>query len=441
MVQNLPGFRDFYPKECIIRNALFSAMRSCALRFGFEEYDAPVLEPIELFAEKSGEEIAEQLFHFKDRGGRLVALRPEMTPSLVRMVGAQMNSLRKPIKWFSIAEQFRYERPQKGRLRSFYQFNADIFGEESPAADAEIIALGIHILNTLGLSPCDFHVRLSDRKLWVLFLEAQGISSALLPPVLEIIDKFDREKPESLLPKLGALSKNIPWENVLKNIRHFRSLPDIDAFLDFTQSQIILTTSQPALKERLHEISQLLSRLRHMGYGDYVTIDLRIVRGLAYYTGIVFEFFERQGDMRAIAGGGRYDDLVKKLGYSPAPAVGLAIGDVTLQILLDKKNLLPKISPIIAITLLFDSPQEESHALRDATQLRQRGYSVTYGISSRSIAKQLKKTQETTWIAFYSGGNILLRRSEPREEHQLHSEELLTFFPPLKQPIAFSSTA
>ncbi|MDR2419876.1 MAG: histidine--tRNA ligase [Puniceicoccales bacterium] len=434
MIQNLPGFRDFYPEECALRHTLFETMRNCAQHFGFEEYDAPILEPLELFTEKSGDEIVDQLFSFTDKGGRAVALRPEMTPSLVRMVGAKIHSLPKPIKWFSIAEQFRYERPQKGRLRSFYQFNADILSEISIAADAEVIALGIHILTTLGLTAEDFHVRLSDRKLWALFLETQGIPTSLLQPTLAIIDKFDRERPEQFLSPLRSLSADISWESVLENIEHFRSLKRIDALWEFSSSQRPLAGSVSALEQRLQDMACLLSRLHHMGYGDVVTLDLRIVRGLAYYTGFVFEFFERQGDMRAIAGGGRYDNLFQKFGYPDTPAVGLAIGDVTLQMLLEKKALRPQISSCVDIILCFDSPATECLAIKDASQLRQRGYAVTYSISPiRPISKQLKliKPQETTWIVLYDGEKVLIRRLEPREEHRLHAEEVLNFFPPI----------
>jgi histidyl-tRNA synthetase len=436
MIQNLPGFRDFYPEECKWRYALFETMRTCAHHFGFEEYDAPILEPLELFTEKSGEEIVNQLFNFEDRGGRSVALRPEMTPSLVRMAGAKIHSLPKPIKWFSIAEQFRYERPQKGRLRSFYQFNADILGETSLAADAEVIALGIHVLTTLGLMAEDFHVRLSDRRLWALFLETQGISASLSQAVLGIIDKLGRGKSEQVLPQLKALSENIQWEMVWPKLQHFQSLKSIDALLAFIQSEITQIERQSALLLRAQEAQQLLSRLGHMGYGDCISLDLSIVRGLAYYTGFVFEFFERQSDMRAIAGGGRYDDLFQKFSYPSTPAVGLAIGDVTLQMLLEKKALRPKISSSVDITLCFDSPETECLALRDASRLRQRGYAVIYGISPKKpISKQLKllKPQETTWVVIYDGEKVLIRRLEPREEHQLHVEKLLNFFPPISK--------
>ena len=180
--ESLPGFRDFYPETCAHRNYIFDHWRKVAQAFNFLEYDAPVLEPLELYIEKSGEEIVGQLFNFEDRGGRTVALRPEMTPSLARLVGAKGNSLKRPIKWFNIGENYRYERPQKGRLRAFYQFNADIFGESGPAADAELISMLTQLLQSLGLNSSDFKLRLSDRDLWLLILAAEGLdesSSAL----------------------------------------------------------------------------------------------------------------------------------------------------------------------------------------------------------------------------------------------------------------------
>ena len=185
--QSLPGFREFYPEDCAARNGLFNAWRGAARRHGFAEYDAPVLEPLELFTEKSGEEIRTQLFEFEDKGGRKVALRPEMTPSLARLVAAQAGSLRKPVKWFSIGECFRYEKPQKGRLRSFYQFNADILGEAGPGADAECIALLVESLKACGLDEGEFEIRISDRKLWFLYLASKGLSEEQAIAALAII--------------------------------------------------------------------------------------------------------------------------------------------------------------------------------------------------------------------------------------------------------------
>jgi histidyl-tRNA synthetase len=418
MFQHLKGFRDFYPEDCAVRNRLFFIMWQCARSFNFTEYDAPILEPLELFTKKSGEEIANQLFNFEDRGGRSVALRPEVTPSLIRMVGAKIHSLPKPIQWYSIGECFRYERPQKGRLRSFYQFNADILGEESPNADAEVIALGIHILQSLRLGPEDFHVRLSDRQLWTLFLKSQGIAESDLEDALKCIDQSEKKGTDALQESLSQLpsvqSKQIPLGKLLMNIGEFKALSTTNAISKFFDRQPFdRSEDRCVLQQRLASMEQLLFRLQTMGYGDYITLDLSIVRGLAYYTGFVFEFFEREGRMRALAGGGRYDDLATKLGCSKTniPAVGLAMGDVTLRQLLEDKGKLSDAQAYIYpwradIALLFDSPKAKAWALEDATQLRQKGYVVTYNLSEKQmpITKQLEqiKAQNTAhYIGIY----------------------------------------
>ena len=200
MFETLPGFRDFPPQACAQRNHLFRVFRNLARAFDFREYDAPVLEPLDLYIEKAGPEISSQLFHFQDKGDREVALSPELTPTLARMIAARANALPKPIKWYNIGEHFRYERPQKGRGRSFYQFNADLLGESSLGADAELIALLCEIMQTLGLGENHFVVRLSDRQTWLLFLDQMGINQQDRAAVLDAIDKSERRKPEQTKP-------------------------------------------------------------------------------------------------------------------------------------------------------------------------------------------------------------------------------------------------
>lgn len=330
---SLPGFRDFYPEFCFHRNHIFEHWRNVARTFNFLEYDAPVLEPLELYIEKSGEEIVSQLFNFKDRGGRSVALRPEMTPSLARLIGAKGNSLKRPIKWFNIGENYRYERPQKGRLRAFYQFNADIFGEEGPAADAELISLLTQLLQSFGLNSNDFKLRLSDRDLWLLILAAEGLDEASSATVLAIIDKLDRRERRKTVDKLTIIMGDSAEgfltriEQVIK-IRVFEELRTY--ILDMPLEGALLKKA----RERIDDWEQLLRLIESAGAGEFIQIDLGIVRGLAYYTGFVFEAFEVSGEGRALAGGGRYDSLVKKLGGPDIPAVGFAMGDVTVANLL-----------------------------------------------------------------------------------------------------------
>jgi histidyl-tRNA synthetase len=390
VLQTLPGFREFYPADCALRNFIFEHFRQSAAAFGFEEYDAPILEPMELFTAKSGEEIAGQLFNFEDRGGRHVALRPEMTPSLARMVGTRANAMRRPIKWFNISEAFRYERPQKGRLRSFYQLNADLLGDSSWEADGEVIALAIQSLRNFGLERDDFHLRLSDRKLWTLFLKSCGIGEDTILPILEIIDKIERESSEEIIKKfkkvIGANAEKL-LSSILA-LRDIHSLDQLEKFLKKFQA------IDPATEERMEEISKLVGRIDTFGLSDFMTIDFGIVRGLAYYTGFVFEIFERAGQSRALAGGGRYDDLIKKLGYVDLPAVGFAIGDVTLGNLLKEKGLAAELGKKIDCFFVY-SEETKSIAMRWAMNLRAEKMRVEFCLRPMNFAKQLKSAVQT----------------------------------------------
>ena len=390
MSEHLPGFRDFYPDDLARRNHLFAILREVAGRFDFREFDAPVLEPLDLYLEKSGEEIATQLFHFTDQGGREVALRPELTPSLARLVADKAESLKKPIKWFHLGEHFRYERPQKGRLRSFFQFNADLIGEASPSADAELIALLVSLLEECGLHSEIFQVRLSDRITWSLFLEDRKVPQEKRSDLLDVIDKSSRRDPEATLEALETL---LPGEG--------------KAFLDAVDELKSIDTLE-GITERLHSFSQseedeaarraedwkvLINRLESLGCIDAITIDLGIVRGLAYYTGFVYEAFETSGESRALAGGGRYDHLISKLsgGSSDLPASGFAVGDVTLADCLEANGLLPEIDVGPDLYLIAGGQDERVVALQDSSRLRKAGYAVTYPLREQGFGKQFRE--------------------------------------------------
>lgn len=388
--QTLAGFRDFYPADCSIRNFIFQKFRETAKIFGFEEYDAPILETTELFTTKSGEEIITQLFNFVDKGGRSVAMRPEMTPSLARMVGSHANAMKRPIKWFNIGEAFRYERPQKGRLRSFYQFNIDLFGEKSISADAEIIALAVITLKNCGLTHHDFHIRLSDRKIWALSVQMCGVPENNIHNVLSIIDKMERSKEEDTISQLNTIP-SINGQDLFQKITQIKSIHSLDDLETIIEQ---LSVQKSDIISRLSDFRQLMDKLSMMGISDYITIDFNIVRGLAYYTGFVFEAFERTGKSRALAGGGRYDDLVKKLGYNDLPAVGFAIGDVTLGNLLREKGLLPDITKKINVYVVFSQTTERT-AMSIISQLRSRGHSVEYSLKEQSFSKQLSQASQS----------------------------------------------
>lgn len=389
MFQPLPGFRDFYPQDCAIRNHLFRQWRTVAIRHGFSEFDAPVLEPLELFTAKSGPEIVSQLFNFEDKGGRAVTLRPELTPSLARMAGVKAGSLKRPVKWFSIGENFRYEKQQKGRLRSFYQFNADILGETSWSADAEVIALLIATLQQLGLDASLFTIRLSDRDLWLNLLGGLGLSAEQSGKALGIIDKLERMERDAILTQL-ANDVGIPDpEHFLSAIDTFRKLASIDAIDDWFRS-IKVDASQ-----RLGDWSNLLNRLGALGLSEFIQIDLTIVRGLAYYTGFVFEAFQTVGRGRAIAGGGRYDDLIAKLGYQHMPAVGFGMGDVVLRDLLAETSRLPNLIEKPDVYCVAGDEDSLNSMLNLVTTMRSLGLCVDYPLKINSFSKQLKAANQS----------------------------------------------
>jgi histidyl-tRNA synthetase len=425
--QPLLGFRDFYPDDQRVLNYMFNAVRKTALAFGFEEYSSPVLESMELLAAKSGSEIVDQLFSFVDKGGRHVALRPEMTPAVTRMVGQRVNAMKKPIKWFNIAENFRYERPQRGRLRSFFQFNIDIFGESSYQADAEIILLTIAIMQNFGLH--DFVARLSDRNLWSLFLLAIGVKEGDIGNVLCAVDKIERDGEEKTSSILRQICPHV--DSLFDLIVEFKSMRSIGALVEFFKAHDLHEFS--GVSERIGDLSALIGALADMGVSEYVSIDFGIVRGLAYYTGFVFEFFDSDLSSRALAGGGRYDSLAEKLGYCSIPAVGLAIGDVTLCDLLRKKNLLPKLEKVTDCFVVFDETSR-GHALKLANGLRRRGFSAEYALHNIPFGKQFKlATQSGAKFAIMYGenehmGNVVkIKNLLSGDEHTVAEENIGEF--------------
>jgi histidyl-tRNA synthetase len=391
----LPGFREFYPEDLGLRTFIFRHWRQAAGVYGFSEYDAPVLEPLDLFTRKSGPEIEQQLFNFTDKGGREVSLRPEMTPRVACMVGAKAASLRKPIKWFNIGEHFRYERAQRGRLRSFFQFNADIFGEPGAEAELELIPLLIQLLSAFGLTSEDFYVRLSDRTLWVHYLEAQGVPADLVPQVLGVIDKLERDTDEGATAKLDAVLPGRGAE-LLAQVRQLasrRSIAEVEALIGMKPDGGTVSIS-PALQARMEEWRKLLGGLDAMGLTSFIEVDLGVVRGLAYYTGFVFEAFDRKGVFRAIAGGGRYDHLVEKLGGPSMPAAGFAIGDVVLAELLKDRALVPNFISAPDVFVVMGGAAERTSALGDVFALRQAGFKVEYSLRDIAFGKQFKAADQ-----------------------------------------------
>ena len=360
----------------------------------------PPLEPLDIFTAKSGEEIVSQLYNFTDKGDRAVALRPEMTPTVARMVAARERHYKKPIKWYSIPQLFRYERQQKGRLREHFQFNADIFGENHPAADAELIAMLTDILRSFNLSADDFVVRISSRNAWQQFFSSQGGDEANAYEFYQAVDKIERTAPEDSAKKFDSLGFT------LEKVRNF-----IDA-------------SEPT-----GELQEVLGNLKARGLGDFVKIDYNVIRGLAYYTGVVYEAFDRHGKFRAIAGGGRYDQLVNLVsgGKNDMPAAGFAMGDVVLAELLKERGLLPEYDPFLDVYVMMEDEALRKSTLRLVQQIRDFGLHVEYPLMAAKPDKQFKRALELGarfTVRLTGEETALLKNLESREETTLPVAEV-----------------
>ena len=370
-MQSLPGFRDFLPDQCAARNYIFARWREIARRYGFVEWEGPPLEATELYKKKSGPEIVEQLFNFTDKGEREVALRPELTPTLARVVAAHEREFKKPLKWFSIGQFFRYEKQQRGRLREHFQLNCDIIGEADLAADIELVALCIDVLRAFGFDEKDFVIRISDREFWTDFFRDNHVPAERWDDLLQTIDKSAREPREKTAEKLGELAD--PVFGALKS------------------------------GGKSGKLDQVLDGLRARGVADFVAIDVGIVRGLAYYTGIVFEAFDRAGKFRAIAGGGRYDNLIAQLsdGAVSMPALGFAMGDVVLGELIDEvppaREAMQKLIASerkIDIYIVIAKEERRADALAQIQQLRECGYRVDYPLAATKVARQFQAAED-----------------------------------------------
>jgi histidyl-tRNA synthetase len=364
----LPGFRDLFPEDFARRNYLVGTWRETARRYGFVEFEGPTLESAELYRKKnSGGEILGQLYEFTDKGERSVALRPEVTPTLARMIAARHRDFPKPLRWFNVGTCFRYERQQRGRLREFLQFNCDLVGDSTQAADAEVIALLIDLLRSFGLGNRDFAIRLSDRSAWHDFMTLHGVEKERAAEFLTIVDRMEKmppEKTEELLAPFGVS---------LGTLRDFMARAEIPV------------------------LAPLLADLEARGLRDYVRPDLGVVRGLAYYTGVVFEAFALHGGLRAIAGGGRYDRLLADLsdGSADLPAVGFGVGDAVLLELLNEcpgakaqEEAFIKADAPIQIYLVIADESHRSSALALAQQLRTGGWRVGFPLGAEKVGKQ-----------------------------------------------------
>ncbi len=407
-MERLPGFRDFFPEplpkgeawSADVREYIFDRWKMVARRYAFQAYDGPPLEPLELYKAKSGEEIVGQLYNFTDKGKREVSMRPEMTPTVARMVAARERHYKKPIKWYSAPQLFRYERQQKGRLREHFQFNADIFGEDDPASDAELIALLIDVLRSFELSAEDFVIRLSSRNAWQDFFTKNCNDPSLAHQFYQTVDKIERTSPEESDQKFKLLG--------------FR-LEQVRDFID---------SGKPS-----EELQIVLDNLSARGLNDYVKIDYNVIRGLAYYTGVVYEAFDRQGKFRAIAGGGRYDQLVNLVsgGKNDLPAAGFAMGDVVLTELLKDRKLLPEFNQFIDAYVLIEDEALRNDSLRLVQQIRDLGLNAEYSMAAQKSDKQFKKAMELGalfTVRLVASDQAVVKNLKSREETSMPLEQV-----------------
>jgi histidyl-tRNA synthetase len=405
-MQPLPGFRDFLPHDCAVRNYIFSTWREVSRRYGFVEWDGPVLEPTDLYRKKSGNEIVGQLFNFTDKGDREVAMRPELTPTLARVVATHEREFKKPLKWFSIPQCFRYEKQQRGRLREHFQYNCDIIGEASVEADVELIAVCIDLLRAFGFTADDVVVRISDREFWVDFLRSHDVPEERWQQTLEVIDRSEREPREKTAERLGDLAS-----------------PVFEIFDHGGESE---------------KLNALVAGLEQRSLVEFAKIDLRIVRGLAYYTGVVFEAFDRAGKLRAIAGGGRYDNLIGQLSDNAVslPALGFAMGDVVLgDLVRDRPAARQKMEAALQreqqldVYVVVAKEERRDDALRHVQKLRHAGRRVDYPLVAAKVGRQFQTAEQlgARFAVLYGDEwpQVKVKDLRTREEQLVAQEDLL----------------
>ena len=382
-IQSVKGTRDFYPSEMSVRNFIVDGWKSVSLRNGFEEYDGPIFEYLKMYQVKSGDEIAEQLFNFTDRGGRSLAIRPEITPTLARMVNQRINSLPRPIKWFSVPRLCRAERPQKGRLREFFQWNIDVIGADNVVADAEVIFCGLDYLQEVGLSSDDIVAKVSSRKMLAAVLEVIGVASDELDGLYALLDKRSKLPAETFE---AMMAEKIADKQLLQNVLALMAVESIDQIAE-------MFTLDDKAKDALDELRRLFDILETMGVGEFCRFDISVVRGLAYYTGVVFEIYDKASQLRAIGGGGRYDNLLRDFGGPAVTATGFGMGDCVLEILLREKGLIDGTlsGQSLDYFVIFAGEEFQQKAIEVTAMLRRAGFSADFSYKGGNLGKQLKQ--------------------------------------------------
>jgi len=422
-IQAVKGTRDFFPAEMARRNYIVDGWKNVSIRNGFEEYDGPIFEYLQLYQIKSGDEISEQLFRLTDRGGRDLAIRPEITPTLARMVNEQINTLAKPIKWFSVPRLCRAERPQKGRLREFFQWNIDIIGVDDVLADAEVIFCGLDYLQQAGLGSDDVVVKISSRKMMGAVLESIGISGESRDKLYTLLDKKNKLPADVFAEELSRQIEDGQTRSMVSQLMEVKSIDQIGS---------IISLSEEA-KLAIDELGRLFEMLRQMGVEKFCQFDISIIRGLAYYTGVVFEFYDKAGELRAIGGGGRYDNLLQLLGGPAISATGMGMGDVVLGIVLEEKGLLKsqmlgkKADYYVGYT---DAPFVAS-AVEIAAKLRRKGYCCELSYKPAGVGKILKaasavNAKKTIILAqeFAEKGELLVKDMHNQTQQSIKPEAL-----------------
>ncbi len=418
MAQGVRGTRDFYPDDMRVRNWLFERFHSAARAHGFEEYDAPVLESEDLYTRKAGEEIVGQLYNCEDKGGRRVALRPEMTPSLARMVMAKAGALALPIKWYSIPQCWRYERTQRGRGREHYQWNVDVWGMDGVEADAELLSVLAHFFDSVGLGSEDLVIRISSRKVLEEVLGSLGIEGDTFAQTCVIVDKMNKLPADVIEAQLGELG--LASDDISK-IRSVLGLTDLEA----------LASALGGESAAVAELGALFALCDSYGISDWVAFDASVVRGLAYYTGPVFEAHDRAGELRAIVGGGRYDKLIGTLGGKDLPATGFGFGDMVVMELLAEKGLVPDLASGVEDVVFGMGSELRGSAMQVAGRLRSSGRSVDLVLEEKKMkwvfkhaercgAARLVMVMPDEWAA----GNVRIKNLDTGEESTVPVEDL-----------------
>ena len=412
------GTRDFYPEEMRLRNWLFEHFHAAARSHGFEEYDSPVLESEELYTRKAGEEITAQLYNFEDKGGRRVALRPEMTPSLARMVMAKSGTLPIPIKWYSIPQCWRYEITQRGRGREHYQWNVDIWGMRGVEADAELLSVLVHFFRAVGLKSDDLVIRISNRKILEEVLGALGITGEVFSKTCIVIDKMDKLSSEVIDKQLADLGHSHNSITRIKKVLGMKSLDSLSSELD-SKSQAV------------KELRDLFALCESYGISSWLRLDASVVRGLAYYTGSVFEAHDRNNELRAICGGGRYDRLLSTLGGKDLPATGFGFGDMVIMELLSDKNLIPRLSTGNEDIVIPLDKNLRHAAMEVASKLRASGRSVDLVLDDKKMKWAFRHAERTgaqrlvmVMPEEWNEGKVRIKNLQTGEEIDFDAESL-----------------